>query len=163
MIDDHRHPAAQPNISGLVQDLSERLAAWSVEARERTAFAGARPSDAKTFMLVSRHPRGLTDLATALGISRQAAHRSLGRLVDRGLVRFELMPGSRRDMVATLTEDGLRAREIGLGVAAAVERRLAERIGADGVETLRGLLVDLLAQPPRPAGPGASDGQGGNG
>ena len=133
-----------PNsIRGLIQDLSERFDAMSNALRQQTVFADSRPADAKTFMLISRQPRGLTALAKALGISRQATHRSVQRLVDAGLVSFRYAPGSKRDMIAELTEKGMEGRRVGLEIAAAVDRHVADKLGEEDLEQLRSLLMRL--------------------
>ena len=143
-MDDKKNEMAQNNIRGLVQDLAEKLDALANEAREKTVFAGTRPADAKAFMLISRHPRGLTDLANALDVSRQAAHKSLQRLVAAGVVSYDFTEGSRRDMIATLTDKGLEAREVGMQIAAKVEEHVADLIGIEDTETLRNLLIRAL-------------------
>lgn len=134
------------NLRGLLQDLCEYSDALAAEIREKTVFAGTHPADAKTFMLISRHPRGVTDLAQALQISRQAAHKSVQRLVEIGVVSYDFVEGSRRDMIATLTEQGLEARKVGLQIAGAVEDHVRQRIGDEDLETLRGLLMKILDQ-----------------
>jgi DNA-binding MarR family transcriptional regulator len=133
----------QNNIRGLIQDISERLDMRSNELRAETAFASTRPADAKTFMLISRHSRGLTALAQALKISRQAAHKSVMRLVDAGVVQFDYAEGSKRDMVATLTEEGLAARKVGLGISTTIEDDIRKEIGDDDLENLRRILTVL--------------------
>lgn len=143
-MDDKRDATpGQNNIRGLVQDLSERLDARANELRGNTAFASTRPADAKTFMLISRHPRGLTALSTALKISRQAAHKSVLRLVEAKVVQFDYVEGSKRDMIANLTEDGLKARKVGLEIAGAVEEMIRETVGNEDLETLRRILTVL--------------------
>ncbi|GAB5508303.1 MAG: hypothetical protein Rhirs2KO_34660 [Rhizobiaceae bacterium] len=134
----------QNNVRGLVQDVSELFDAMANELRSKTVFANTRPADAKTFMLISRHPRGLTELANALEISRQAAHKSVQRLVEAGVVSFDYAPNSKRDMVAELTEKGLEARKVGLGIAAEVERFVCEAVGDKDLEALRRILLKVL-------------------
>lgn len=143
MDDKNTFRAGQNNIRGLVQDLSERLDAKSNELRSETAFASTRPADAKTFMLISRHARGLTALSQALKISRQAAHKSVLRLVDAGVVSFDYAEGSKRDMIAMLTHEGLSARKVGLEISQTIEGILQEKIGEDDLETLRRILMAL--------------------
>ena len=116
------------------------------DLRKNTIFASARPADAKTFMLISRRPRGLTELASALGISRQATHRSVQRLVDVGVVSFELAEDSKRDMIATLTGQGLEARRVGMQIAATIDDFIIKKIGVKDTETLRQLLVRLRSE-----------------
>lgn len=132
------------NIRGLVQDLSEKLDTLAFEIRETTKFAGTRPADAKTFMLVARQPRGLTAIAKGLRVSRQAAHKSVQRLVAAGVVSFDYEGTSKRDMIATLTPSGMEARKVGKIVVDGVEATLVEKIGHDDIEELRRILVRLL-------------------
>ncbi len=127
----------------------------SNQLRRNTPFAGTRPADAKTFMLISRHPRGLTELAQALGISRQAAHKSVQRLVAEGFVEFDYAEGSRRDMIARITKKGLDGRKVGLSIAAEIETHIAEIVGKDDLETLRRILLRLAAD--RQASPNYGD------
>lgn len=133
----------QNNIRGLIQDISEQLDAKSNELRKKTVFASTRPADAKTFMLISRHSRGLTALSKALKVSRQAAHKSVQRLVEAGVVNFDYAEGSNRDMIATLTSNGLKAQEIGLEIALTIEKLVRDEIGDEDTETLRRILIRL--------------------
>lgn len=133
----------QNNIRGLIQDISEQLDAKSNELRKETVFASTRPADAKTFMLISRHPRGLTALSQALKVSRQAAHKSVQRLVEVGVVQFDYVEGSSRDMIATLTTNGLQARKVGLEIAQTIENLVRNEIGDEDTETLRRILIRL--------------------
>ena len=94
-------------------------------------------------MLISRHPRGLTELARALNISRQAAHKSILRLVDIGVVKFDYAEGSRRDMIAEITVKGVAAQKIGHGIAATIENEIRAKIGQDDLETFRRILKAL--------------------
>jgi len=148
MSDKTNEPVLQDNIRGLVQDVSEVFDEMANTLRHKTAFADTRPADAKTFMLISRHPRGLTALANALGITRQATHRSVQRLVTADLVDFAYAEGSKRDMVATLTETGLEARKVGFGIAASIEQQVVGEIGQDDTEALRRILKRLSGMEP---------------
>lgn len=143
MIDDIDSPAGQDNIRGLIQDISEKFDQMADVLRQDTRFADTRPADAKTFMLISRAPRGLSDLARALNISRQATHKSVQRLMEVGVIEFEYVDGSKRDKIARLTVEGLKARKIGLHIASQIEAFVDERVGEDGRESLRALLQAL--------------------
>lgn len=143
MDDNKNYGPGQNNIRGLVQDLAERLDSESDMLRKKTVFASTRPADAKAFMLISRQARGLTDLSKALKISRQAAHKSILRLVDAGVVQFDYVEGSRRDMIANLTPEGYKARKVGLGIAGAIEELVCEKIGDDDLQTLKRILIKL--------------------
>lgn len=136
------------NIRGLIQDVAEYSDALAVEIRGKTIFADITAADARTFMLISRHPRGITELAKAQNISRQAAHKSLKRLINKGVASLEFVEGSRRDKIAKLTDKGLEARKVGLEIASAVEACFRQQIGYDDLETLRRILLKILSTSP---------------
>lgn len=133
------------NLRGLIQDLSETFDRMANDIREETVFAGVRPSDAKTFMLIARHPRGISELAKAMGISRQAAHKSVRHLRDKGLIAIEFEDGSKRDKIARLTKRGLEGRKVGREIAETVEQCVAEKIGQKDTDMLKQLLTKLHA------------------
>lgn len=143
MGDEKKSYSGYNNIRGLIQDLAEKSDAIAHQVREQTIFAGTRPADAKTFMLISRKSRGLTELATAMQISRQAAHKSVQRLVAAQVVEFVYVEGSKRDMIAQLTEKGLEARRVGLEIAMKVEASIERVIGKADLENLRRILMLL--------------------
>ncbi|MEM7271255.1 MAG: HTH domain-containing protein, partial [Pseudomonadota bacterium] len=68
----------------LMQDVSEKLDERAAQYRAETPMRPVRPSDARVAALVARRPRGLPEIAERLGISRQAAHRSIQRLQEMG-------------------------------------------------------------------------------
>ncbi len=113
------------------------------EMRADTPFGAVRPSDAKTFMLASRHPRTVSEIARALGVSRQATHRSIQRLMDRGVIELRPAPGSRRDKIAVVTEAGHLAREEVAQQLEALEAELEALVGIERLEALRQILLDL--------------------
>lgn len=134
-----------PSIRVLVQALSEKLDAMSDDLRAETIFADVRPSDAKAFFVIAQGPRKLTDLAGALRVSRQVAHRSVQRLQALGVIDFDYAEGSKRDMVATLTEKGREARVLGRSFGAKIDQRITDEIGLDQIEHLRTTLKALNA------------------
>lgn len=135
------------NIKGLVQDLTEQLDARMAELRVGTPFESVRPSDVKTFMLVARHPRTVSDVARALSVSRQAIHGSVRRLMKRGMIELQPAPGSRRDKIAAVTEEGHVARREVARNLGILESELKSRIGSERLEILRSILVELTTGP----------------
>ena len=131
------------NIRGLVQDLSEQLDFRMVQLREGTENASVRPADAKMFMLISREPRTLSKLANALNISRQAAHSSVQRLVERGVISLEYAPDNKRDKIPRVTEKGQAARKAAALNIKTLEAEIGELLGAKRHEQLRDILRTL--------------------
>jgi len=132
------------NIKGLVQDLTEKLDARMDVLRIGTPFEHVRPGDAKTFMLISRHPRTISELARALRITRQATHNSILRLIEKDLIRLEPAPGSQRDKIPAVTKKGHAARRWVARNLAVIEAELEEIIGKKRLKEFRKTLIDLL-------------------
>lgn len=132
------------NIKGLVQDLVEKLDERMNALREGTILETVRPSDAKTFMLASRHPRTVADLAKAMDVSRQATHMSVQRLIAKGVIELQLAPGSRRDKIVVITEAGNEARQIAAKNIKSLETELVHKVGTNRLEEFRKTLIDLL-------------------
>ncbi|WP_170432579.1 hypothetical protein [Ruegeria arenilitoris] len=62
------------------------------------------------------------------------------------MVQFDYAEGSKRDMLATLTDKGLAARKVGLGIATTIEGDIRKEIGDGDLESLRRILTVLAAQ-----------------
>ena len=86
----------------------------------------------------------LTTLAARLGVSKQAVSKTVGELVEQGLVELIPDPSDGRARLVRFTARGTDAIRHGLGVLAALESELAVRIGADRMAALHDALAALL-------------------
>jgi DNA-binding MarR family transcriptional regulator len=136
------------NIRALIQDVGALIDAHMSQFRETTEYASIRPSDAKVFVAISEAPRTISQLARALKISRQAAHASIGRLVEWKMVELQHAPGSRRDKIAVVTEEGRRAQSLAAQRAETIESEIEARIGKQKLEALRGILIEITQNSP---------------
>lgn len=134
----------QNNIKGLVQDLVEKLDIRMHLMRKGTPWEDVRTSDAKLFMLSARHQRSITDLAKALGISRQAAHKSVQRLLDHGVIELQQLPGNSRDKYVVITDEGNKARIQAAKNLKAIESEIEKKIGKKRLAAFRQTLIDLI-------------------
>ena len=134
------------NIRGLVQDLSEQLDLRMVELRESSPQLNVRPADAKMFMLISRQPRSVSQLAKVLEISRQAAHASIKRLIGHGVIELDFAEGNNRDKLPTVTEKGHVVRQKIGAILVQLESEISDVLGAEDTEVLRGLLKRLVTK-----------------
>ena len=143
MVDKERASPRYDNIKGLVQDLTEQLDQRMEVFRVGTPFEGVRASDAKTFKLASRQPKSIAKIAKAQDISRQAAHKSVQRLVDRGVVELLSSPENDRDKMISVTPNGQAVRQLAAGHVKQLEAELEKKIGKERLEEFRRTLRDL--------------------
>lgn len=143
MIDNKNSPPKQNNIKGLVQDLVEKLDSKMHAVRKGTLWEDVRPSDAKLFMLTARHQRSIADLAKTLGISRQAAHKSVRRLLDHGVVELRHLPENKRDKIVVVSDVGNVARIMAAKNLKIIESEIERKVGKKRLEEFRQTLLDL--------------------
>ena len=129
--------------------MMDLVARWNREmdqAQSSTDFSTVRPSDMRVFGHMRGRPTLLSDFHGALGISRQAAQQSVQRLVEHGVVRVDPAPDSRRDKIVSVTGKGELLRGFAASQIRRIEQSCKEQIGADGLESLRRLLILLCAK-----------------
>jgi len=144
-----RQPPAN-SIRALIQDVAVLIDSHMSQFREAAEYANVRPSDAKVFIAISEAPRTISQLARSLKISRQAAHASIGRLVEWKMVELQHAPGSRRDKMAVVTEEGRKAQSVAAQQAETIEGEIEARIGKEKLEVLRAILIEIAQKSPSP-------------
>lgn len=133
------------NIKGLMMTL---IAHWNTQmdqARADTEFADIRPSDMRVFGQLRGRSLKLSDIHREMGFTRQAAQQAVDRLVEHGMLKVGLVPGSKRDKAVSITEKGQRWRTIAARQIRDIEASCAQIVGDDGKEALRALLVQLVS------------------
>jgi DNA-binding MarR family transcriptional regulator len=89
------------------------------------------------------HGRRPSDVATGLGMSKQAVNYLLGSLERAGYVRRVDDPGDRRSRRVELTERGEVVRQTIRATVADIEAELSRELGDRAFAQLRSLLVRL--------------------
>ncbi len=144
MIDDKTRQFLATNLKGLLADTVEWMEARNVELRQSTRYSGATPAEAKLFATLRGGERSVSDLARAIGVSRQAVHRTAHRLQEQGVVRIVPSPDDARIKIVQITEGGHRVQEMAAKNLRQIESEMAAEMGRKNLETIRGLLVEFL-------------------
>jgi DNA-binding MarR family transcriptional regulator len=94
-----------------------------------------------------QNPAGIriTDLALAVGVSKQAVQPLVAELATIGLVRIATDTEDARARRVFLTPFGLQALQHGTGILLQIEEQLAPRLGERTRASLRKQLAKLLA------------------
>lgn len=133
------------NVKGLMMTL---IAGWNEQmddARAQTEFATVRPSDIRVFAQLRGRSIKLSRIHREMGFSRQAASQAVDRLVQHGMLDLTPVPDNKRDKVVSITAKGQRWRSIAADQIRQIEAQCAAVIGEDGTDTLRQVLLALLA------------------
>jgi DNA-binding MarR family transcriptional regulator len=131
--------------------LASMFAGWAladtIQARlAADGFSDLRFADGVVFQHLVEGPVTVSALAERLGVTQQAASKSVADLERRGYVSRSPDPTDARARLVALTDRGRHAVEGGRRHRAAVVRELAERLGPRRVESARRLLVDAVRE-----------------
>jgi DNA-binding MarR family transcriptional regulator len=130
--------------------LAAQFAGWAMadEIQRRLAadgFDDVRFADGVVFQHLVEGPITATALAERLGVSQQAASKSVADLERRGYVERTPDPGDARARLVALTTRGLAVIATAREHRTALGAELSERLGAPRTEAARRLLLDVIA------------------
>ncbi len=125
------------------------------EGLAQSGFPDLRPTFGLPLRALHRRPRTLTELAAALGVTKQAAAKIVAQMEELGLVERRESPDDRRATILRLSRRGrsLVARAVAIG--GEVEAGIARDLGPDAAAGLRAAL-ERMARAVRPVGLGGS-------
>jgi DNA-binding MarR family transcriptional regulator len=121
---------------GLVADLTERMQA--------AGYGDVRGAHGCVFGNITPEGMRLTELAEHAGMTKQAVGEAVSDLEALGYAERLPDPADGRAKIIRLTEHGSDAQRAGFGLIAEIEREWADRFGADRVDAMRALLLDLV-------------------
>jgi DNA-binding MarR family transcriptional regulator len=141
--------AFDPAVADL--SLASLFAGWAMadEVQRRLAADGhddLRFADGFVFQHLAPGPVTVGELADRLGVTQQAASKSVADLARRGYVARTPDPADARARLIALTARGESAIEGARRHRAALANELAERLGPRRVEAARRLLVDVAGE-----------------
>ena len=120
---------------------------WFMERlnEEATTEGEVRLSAAAAVVVSHLQPLGLrsTEVARAMGVTRQHVHATVRELIDAGMVETRPDPTSRRDRRIVPTAVGKARRLRALARMAELEAELGARVGVDDVDRLQDILTRL--------------------
>jgi DNA-binding MarR family transcriptional regulator len=138
------------NIRTLLHYLVDGIDLKMASYRKGTRYERVRNSDVKVFILAQRGPKSISELAKVLGISRQAVHMSVRRLLALDVITLASTPGNAKEKTVLLTPRGEQAQTVAGQQVRDLEAECVEAIGATAFEDLRGQLVKLVQHFGRP-------------
>lgn len=146
MIDEPEFTLVRPdNLRSLMGHLSTEIDNRLARFRRGTRYESVRPSDVRVFVVASWGSLTISEIAARLDVTRQAVHASVQRLAELKIVELRPKPNNARDKIVAITPRGEHARQTAVAQGLRLEAEFAEAIGAEGLETLRKALANLLA------------------
>lgn len=130
---------------GLLDVASDALLAEFRAELEQTEYGDIRPTHGCVFRFVQGEGLRLTEIAERAKLTKQSVGEIVDDLVKRGYAQRVPDPDDRRAKLICLTERGEAAQAHGRKLFAKVEKRWADRYGADRIAGLRELLEEIVA------------------
>lgn len=85
-----------------------------------------------------------SQVANILGISRQAVHKIVSRLIEKGVISSSYMGNNKRDKYLYLTPKGLGYNKKMHEIKAKIEESLIDKFGIEKIKDLRIVLLDNI-------------------
>ncbi|MBW3562262.1 MAG: MarR family transcriptional regulator [Actinobacteria bacterium] len=139
-----RRPGGPP-LPGLLRPVLDWVEDRHLELMAEAGFDDVRRAHNAVFVHLPAEGRRLTDLADRADISKQAMGELVDDLVDKGYLDRTPDPTDGRAKLIVWADRGERAHEATLEVFARIEAELAEAVGHDRFDELRGLLLDVVS------------------
>ena len=140
-----KNPASWIPLPGLLDIASEAFFEQFRAELEQSEYGDIRPTHGCVFRFVQGEGLRLTDIAERAKLTKQSVGEIVDDLVERGYAQRVPDPDDRRAKLICLTERGEAAQAHGRKLFAKVEKRWAERYGAERIEPLRELLEEIVA------------------
>jgi DNA-binding MarR family transcriptional regulator len=103
-------------------------------------FADLRPAFGVVFRALRDEPLTLTDLASRLGVSKQATSKVVDEMVTKRLVRRRVAAQDARAKPLELTARGRRAMATAIAIGGEIDARLRDAVGARAVDSMHKVL-----------------------
>jgi DNA-binding MarR family transcriptional regulator len=121
----------------LVGDLTARM--------EDAGYGDVRGAHGCVFGNIEADGMRLTELAERAGMTKQAVGEAVSDLERLGYAERVADPSDGRAKIIRLTDEGGAAQRAGFAIIAELETEWVERFGAERVEQMRSLLIDITA------------------
>ena len=122
----------------LVSELTKRM----VEA----GYGDVRGAHGCVFGNIEPAGMRLTELAERAGMTKQAVGEAVSDLERPGYAERVADPSDGRAKIIRLTDEGSAAQRAGFAIIADLEAEWVERFGAERVEQMRSLLIDITGR-----------------
>jgi DNA-binding MarR family transcriptional regulator len=127
-------------LAGAARVVADRLG----EAVERAGIEDMRAPFGYVIRALAEQDRTLTDLASLLDVSKQAAIKVVDEMEARGFIARETDPDDRRQKILRLTDKGRAVRRAALAASRRMERELRASVGDADADALRRALLAFL-------------------
>ncbi|MBT8145592.1 MAG: MarR family transcriptional regulator, partial [Gammaproteobacteria bacterium] len=131
------NPQLRDSIKALLRDSLAWIESEQLKLLQDSPYEGASNAEIKLFAALRGTSRSISELSRYLGISRQAVHQTVHKLVERGIVKLQPAESNQREKHVVITEKGREVQRMTAEHFRTIESKMAANIGRKNVELLR--------------------------
>jgi DNA-binding MarR family transcriptional regulator len=144
MNDTEELPPSDENIRTILYNLGQAIDERLAYFRRGTPYESVRPSDVRVFVSATRKLQTISEIARALGITRQAVQISVKRLQGLQIIALESHPQNKRDKMVVVTHRGKHALKTANLQIKRFEAEFSATLGDVELTSLRKNLLTIL-------------------
>jgi DNA-binding MarR family transcriptional regulator len=135
----------------LLYTAADAMVAELLARMEQAGYGDVRQAHGCVFGNIAPDGMRLTELSELAGMTKQGVGEAVSDLERLGYAERVADPSDGRAKIIRLTDRGQAAQRVAFAIIADIEREWAERFGAERVEQMRELLIDLVAPAEQPS------------
>jgi DNA-binding MarR family transcriptional regulator len=114
MIDNNSHKNfLETNLLRLLLETSEWMESEMLKLNQNSEYRGTI-AEIKLFNVLRGQEKSISELARILGISRQAVHKTIHKLKDKGYLELKTSKDNKKDKKVIITDSGQAIRELNM-------------------------------------------------
>jgi DNA-binding MarR family transcriptional regulator len=134
------------SLKALLRDTLDWIEAEQRKLLKDSSFASANNAEIKLFAALRGQSRSISELSRYLGVSRQAVHHTVHKLIEKRVVELQHPESNKRDKLVVISAKGREVQALTAKHFKTIESKMAINIGRDKVELLREQLLKNRAK-----------------
>jgi len=142
MVDNNNYQSfLETNFLRLLLEISEWMESEMLELSQNSEYQGSI-AEIKLFNALRGQEKSISELARILGVSRQAVHKTIHKLKDKGYLELVISRNNKKDRLVKITESGQDIRKQGAEYLMKIERKLSWSIGERNLDYVKEILLE---------------------
>ena len=142
MVDNNSHENfLKTNLLRLLLETSEWMESEMLKLNQNSEYRGTI-AEIKLFNALRGQEKSISELARILGISRQAVHKTIHKLKDKGYLELKTSKDNKKDKKVIITDSGQTIRKEGAEYLIEIEKKVSWNIGERNLIYLKEILIE---------------------
>lgn len=140
MLDKKTDTQLKTSLKVLLRDSLEWIEEEQARLLKDSPYADTSNAEFRLFSALRGESKSISQLSRYLGVSRQAVHQTVHKLIEKNIVQLESTENNKRDKLVVITPEGRNVQKVVAEHFQIIEKKVAKNIGSKNLELLRQLL-----------------------